>query len=208
MAALSDPLTGLGNRRALAEAKLPSASSLIELDLDHFKQVNDSFGHDAGDQILMQLSRVLRASVREQDQSFRLGGKEFLVLLPEADQATALLVAERIRLSVRQRDLEGVAPDRRLTVSLGVSTQSVQLSSEFSEVMDLADQALYAAKGAGRDRVCAADGLSLSHRQAGAAPGGEYPPILESQWWPPGIPVLPPPVIETTVLSGSRRLAP
>ncbi len=164
VAALSDPLTGLGNRRALAEAKLPSSYSLIELDLDHFKQVNDSFGHDAGDQILMQLSRVLRESVREQDQTFRLGGEEFLVLLPEADQVTALLVAERIRLSVRQLALEGVAPDGRITVSLGVSTKSVQLSSDFSEVMDLADQALYAAKGAGRDRVCAADGRSLSHR--------------------------------------------
>jgi diguanylate cyclase (GGDEF)-like protein len=161
-AALCDPLTGLANRRALEEAKLPASYSLIELDLEHFKQVNDSFGHDAGDRVLKQVARVLRESVREQDQTFRLGGEEFLVLLPEADQATALMVAERIRLSIHQLDLIGEAPGGRLTVSLGVSTKSAQLSCDFSHQMELADQALYAAKGDGRDRVRAADGLSLS----------------------------------------------
>ncbi|WP_254962861.1 MULTISPECIES: diguanylate cyclase [unclassified Cyanobium] len=164
IAVLCDPLTGLANRRALEEVKLPSAYSLIELDLDHFKQVNDSFGHDAGDRVLKQLAQILRESVREQDQTFRLGGEEFLVLLPEADQATALLVAERIRLSVRQLDLARDAPDGGITVSLGVSTKPAQLSSDFSQLMGLADQALYAAKGEGRDRVCAADSLSLSSR--------------------------------------------
>ncbi len=161
-AALCDPLTGLANRRALEEAKLPASYSLIELDLDHFKQVNDSFGHDAGDRVLKLVARVLRESVREQDQTFRLGGEEFLVLLPEADQATALMVAERIRLSIHQLDLVGEAPGGRLTVSLGVSTKSAQLSTDFSHQMELADQALYAAKGDGRDRVRAADALSLS----------------------------------------------
>ncbi len=161
-AALCDPLTGLANRRALEEAKLPASYSLIELDLDHFKQVNDSFGHDAGDRVLKQVARVLRESVREQDETFRLGGEEFLVLLPEADQATALMVAERIRLSIHQLDLIGEAPGGRLTVSLGVSTKSAQLICDFSHQMELADQALNAAKGDGRDRVRAADALSLS----------------------------------------------
>lgn len=161
-AALCDPLTGLANRRALEEAKLPASYSLIELDLDHFKQVNDSFGHDAGDRVLKLVARVLRESVREQDQTFRLGGEEFLVLLPEADQATALMVAERIRLSIHQLDLVGEAPGGRLTVSLGVSTKSAQFSTDFSHQMELADQALYAAKGDGRDRVRAADAISLS----------------------------------------------
>jgi diguanylate cyclase (GGDEF)-like protein len=161
VAALSDPLTGLANRRALAEVKFPSTYSLIELDLDHFKQVNDSFGHDAGDGVLVQLARVLRESVREQDQTFRLGGDEFLVLLPEADRATALRVAERIRLSVRQLELIDAAPEGRVTVSLGVSTKPAQLPSDFSQLMELADQALYTAKGTGRDRGCAADSLSL-----------------------------------------------
>ncbi len=163
-AALCDPLTGLANRRALAEAKLPASYSLIELDLDHFKQINDSFGHDAGDRVLEQLARVLRESVREQDQTFRLCGEEFLVLLPEADQATALMVAERIRLSMHQLDLAGAAPEGRLTVSLGVSTKSAQLNFAFTQLMELADQALYAGKEAGRDRVRAAEALSLSSR--------------------------------------------
>lgn len=163
-AALCDPLTGLANRRALEEVKLPASYSLIELDLDHFKQINDSFGHDAGDRVLRQVARVLRESVREQDQTFRLGGEEFLVLLPEADEATALMVAERIRISMHQLDLAGAAPEGRLTVSLGVSAKSAQLSTGFSQLMELADQALYAAKGDGRDRVCAADALSLSGR--------------------------------------------
>ena len=143
---------------------MPSAYSLIALDLEHFKQVNDSFGHDAGDRVLQHLARVLRESVREQDQTFRLGGEEFLVLLPEADQATALLVAERIRLSVRQLDLSGNAPGGRMSVSLGVSSKPALVQADFSQLMELADRALYCAKGEGRDRVRVADGLSLSSR--------------------------------------------
>lgn len=161
LAALTDPLTGLANRRALAEATLPARYSLIELDLDHFKDVNDTFGHEAGDRVLKQLARVLNASVREQDHTYRLGGEEFLVLLPEADRETALLVAERIRLSVRQLNLEGAAPGGRITVSLGVSTKKASQPCDFSRLMEQADRALYAAKGSGRDRVCMADGTSL-----------------------------------------------
>jgi diguanylate cyclase (GGDEF)-like protein len=162
MAALTDPLTGLANRRALEKLHLPGTYSLVALDLDHFKAVNDTYGHDAGDRVLKQIGRVLLDSVREKDHAFRLGGEEFLVLLPDADQAIALRVAERIRLAVRRLRLEGDAPEGRLTVSLGVSTTSPQLSVDFSQVMECADQALYAAKGSGRDRVCATDTLSLS----------------------------------------------
>lgn len=163
-AALCDPLTGLANRRALEAAPLPGSYALIELDLDHFKLVNDGFGHDAGDRVLRQVARVLRESVREQDQTFRLGGEEFLVLLPEADRATALRVAERIRLSMHRLDLQGEAPGGRLTVSLGVSTTAAEPAADFPRMMELADRALYAAKAAGRDRVWVADGLSLSSR--------------------------------------------
>jgi diguanylate cyclase (GGDEF)-like protein len=163
-AALCDPLTGLANRRALDAAPLPASYALIELDLDHFKQVNDGFGHDAGDRVLRQVARVLRESVREQDQTFRLGGEEFLVLLPEADRATALRVAERIRLSMHRLDLQGEAPGGRLTVSLGVSTTAAEPAADFPRMMALADRALYAAKAAGRDRVWVADGLVLSSR--------------------------------------------
>ena len=169
--ATKDALTGLRNRRYFlegAEAEFARSRrhdrgfALLLIDADHFKRINDTHGHDAGDRVLKQLARVLRESVREQDQTFRLGGEEFLVLLPEADQATALMVAERIRLSIHRLDLIGEAPGGRLTVSLGVSTKSAQLSCDFSHQMELADQALYAAKGDGRDRVRAADVLSLS----------------------------------------------
>jgi diguanylate cyclase (GGDEF)-like protein len=161
-AAFSDPLTGLSNRRALEELRLPSGYSLIEMDLDHFKAVNDTCGHDAGDRVLKRFSRELRASVREQDRTFRLGGEEFLVLLPEADQATALRVAERIRHSVSRIDLAGDAPGGRITVSLGVSSKTPDQSSDFSELMEQADRALYAAKRSGRDRVCAAGSFALN----------------------------------------------
>ncbi len=163
-AARCDPLTNLANRRALEATPLPACYALIELDLDHFKQVNDGFGHDAGDRVLREVARVLRESVREQDQTFRLGGEEFLVLLPEADRATALRVAERIRLAVGQLDLVGAAPGGRLSVSLGVSTKSGELPADFSAVMERADQALYTAKRQGRDRVCCADPLTLNPR--------------------------------------------
>ena len=124
--------------------------------------MNDTFGHEAGDRVLKQLARVLNASVREQDHTYRLGGEEFLVLLPEADRDTARLVAERIRLSVRQLDLEGDAPGGRITVSLGVSTKKATQPCDFSQLMQQADRALYAAKDSGRDRVCSADDVSLS----------------------------------------------
>ncbi|MEA5442871.1 diguanylate cyclase [Cyanobium gracile] len=161
-AALCDPLTGLANRRALEAEKLSGIYSLIELDLDHFKNVNDTFGHESGDRVLKQLAQVLNASVREQDHTYRLGGEEFLVLLPEADRETALLVAERIRLSVRQLNLEGDAPGGRITVSLGVSTKNATQPCNFSQLMEQADRALYAAKDSGRDRVCIADDVSVN----------------------------------------------
>jgi len=163
-AAHCDPLTGLANRRALEATPLPASYALIELDLDHVKQVNDGFGHDAGDRVLREVARVLRESVREQDRTFRLGGEEFLVLLPEADRATALRVAERIRVAVHRLDLPGAAPAGRLTVSLGVSTTAAAPTADFPRLMELADRALYAAKAAGRDRVRVADGLTLSGR--------------------------------------------
>ncbi|MDM7953367.1 MAG: diguanylate cyclase [Cyanobium sp. CZS 25K] len=161
-AAFCDPLTGLANRRALQELPLPLGYSLIELDLDHFKSINDTCGHDAGDRVLKQIAQVLNASVREQDHTYRLGGEEFLVLLPEADRDTALLVAERIRLSVRQLNLEGDAPGGRITVSLGVITKKATQPCDFSQLMEQVDRALYAAKDSGRDRVCIADDVSLS----------------------------------------------
>jgi two-component system cell cycle response regulator len=154
-ASLTDPLTGLGNRRAL-ETHIPLGRySLVSLDLDHFKQVNDTFGHAAGDRVLSQVSSVISSSVRSEDSVFRLGGEEFLVVLPEAPAERALHVAERIRVAVGGLDLTGQAPGGRMTVSLGVTTSTDGDEATFAHALKVADQALYASKTNGRDRVTA-----------------------------------------------------
>ena len=166
-AAFLDPLTGLGNRRALDALRPSGTYALIAMDLDHFKAVNDQFGHPAGDEVLKAVARVLRQCLRQNDAVIRLGGEEFLVLLPGTDQDTALRIAERIRKSVKQLDLQGLAPGGRLTLSLGVSLHHGQSQppragqagveerdqDDFASALALADRALYRSKQNGRDRV-------------------------------------------------------
>jgi diguanylate cyclase (GGDEF)-like protein len=158
-ASLTDPLTGLGNRRALEEDAPAGDFALIALDLDHFKNVNDSFGHAAGDVVLTRVSEVLRASVRAADSVYRLGGEEFLVYLPangEGPAATlvaATAIAARIRTTIRELDLTGLAPGGHLTVSQGVVTVAQAGSEQLAEALDAADAAVYESKTGGRDRV-------------------------------------------------------
>lgn len=153
--ATTDPLTGLFNRRVLNErleseirrAQRSSASlSLLALDLDHFKQVNDSLGHDAGDHALTALARVLGSQTRAGiDSPARTGGEEFVALLPDTDLAGAIHLAERIRDAVR-RD-----PNLLTTVSIGVAQWDPGEGS--GSLLSAADRALYSAKSAGRDCV-------------------------------------------------------
>ena len=151
-ASLTDPLTGLGNRRNL-ETHLPTGRySLVSLDLDHFKMVNDTFGHAAGDSVLSQVSSVISAAVRTEDAVYRLGGEEFLVVLPDSDDDRARHVAERIRVAVEGLDLTGQAPGGRMTVSLGVTTADDADEASFANVLKVADGALYASKTNGRNR--------------------------------------------------------
>jgi diguanylate cyclase (GGDEF)-like protein len=155
--AMTDPLTGLANRRAL-ETALESAVarakrhrsdlSVIFLDVDHFKQFNDRFGHKVGDEVLRAVARVVLSSVRTEDVAGRYGGEEFLVVLPETDEAGSVEAAERIRMSVRALDL----PLPPVTISLGVATLGAQTSS-VAALVATADQALYVSKQSGRDRV-------------------------------------------------------
>ncbi len=154
-ASLTDPLTGLGNRRAL-QTRLPIGRySLVSLDLDHFKVVNDTFGHAAGDSVLSQVSSVLASSVRDGDSVYRLGGEEFLVVLPNANIERAMHVAERIRVAVGGLDLTGQAPGGAMTVSLGVTSADDGDEATFAQALELADSALYASKSGGRNRVTA-----------------------------------------------------
>ena len=155
----TDPLTGLYNRRGMQltltlwrAEKRPFA--VVALDIDHFKQVNDTYGHDVGDRVLQKLAELLRSCSRDDDVVCRVGGEEFLMLLPDVSQATAAKVAERLRQTVESSVVEPVG---RVTISAGVALWP-QHSRDPSQVLKGADQQLYAAKAAGRNRVMLASG--------------------------------------------------
>ncbi|MBB3270361.1 diguanylate cyclase (GGDEF)-like protein [Pseudomonas sp. OG7] len=153
--AQTDPLTGLGNRRSLelslslleAEGR---AFAAIVLDIDHFKRVNDSHGHEVGDQALRQLAELMRRCCREGDLLCRTGGEEFLMMLPGASLEVAAVVAERLRVTVQDTPLEPVGA---VTISLGVARWDGEAGSEPMETLSEADRALYRAKQEGRNRV-------------------------------------------------------
>ncbi|WP_328340345.1 sensor domain-containing diguanylate cyclase [Micromonospora sp. NBC_00421] len=161
---LTDPLTGLWNYRYLRESlrrEVERASrfgrmlSILVLDLDRFKIVNDSYGHAAGDAVLVEFARRVRAEIREVDLAFRQGGEEFVVLLPETDAPGAATVAERLGAAVRDTPVvvtghAGTPTTITVSVSIGIAVYPDHASTG-AEVLDAADEALYAAKGAGRD---------------------------------------------------------
>lgn len=154
-----DPLTDLPNRRSLEEtlervvsrASRNSSSALLLIDLDHFKQVNDAFGHEAGDEALQALVLVLRGCIRGGDILFRLGGDEFVALLFEADRVGALEVAERTCVAVREGDF--VPGGTRLKLSVSVGLAVVNGHEKVAELLRRADAGMYTAKRAGGDRV-------------------------------------------------------
>ena len=156
--AVTDPLTGLLNRRGfqeLIETELERARrsdrplSVIVGDLDHFKALNDRFGHAAGDRALEQLALILDTAKRRIDTAARIGGEEFAVVLPDSDQHAAYILAERMRREVRETFL---FEPYELTISLGVSTFPVH-GATVERLVTQADEALYAAKALGRDRT-------------------------------------------------------
>jgi diguanylate cyclase (GGDEF)-like protein len=159
--AQTDPLTGLNNRRAFMERgealfararRTGTALSFILLDLDHFKWVNDTHGHAAGDAVIQALAQVLGDHAREGDVLGRLGGEEFAVLLPGADAATAWARAEDLRVTLGDRVVLPGVLDLRRTASFGVSSLADGARS-LDVLIAQADDALYAAKNAGRNRI-------------------------------------------------------
>jgi two-component system cell cycle response regulator len=154
------PLTGVLNRRAIL-AKIGSELSrarrettqisISMLDLDHFKTINDTYGHLAGDAVLRECMHRVQSSVREYDSVGRFGGEEFIVVLPGADEADALIVTERIRLRINKisADVDGISIP--FTISQGLATSSGDTTVD--EMIAMADQALYRAKENGRNRV-------------------------------------------------------
>ena len=159
MRAATDGLTGLPNKRAVtdalkrtfAQAAMTRAPlALLLLDLDHFKQVNDQYGHAAGDQVLASVGAALRSVVRDQDFAGRNGGEEFAVLLPETEIDAALGIAERVRATIAEITVPGT--DVPVTVSVGVAGFPDH-GSTLERLEQLADAALYVAKRQGRNRV-------------------------------------------------------
>jgi diguanylate cyclase (GGDEF)-like protein len=154
-----DPLTGLFNRNAL-EQRLGElhgqpcdptqgvSHAVLLCDLDHFKQVNDRFGHAAGDAVLQDVAYTMRATLRAGDSIYRVGGEEILVILPGAGHQDAIEIAERLRIAVRERRPVGV----QVSLSIGVAVAE-PAAVDTDDLLARADASLYAAKASGRDRI-------------------------------------------------------
>jgi diguanylate cyclase (GGDEF)-like protein len=159
--ALTDELTRLPNRRhvlSLAHERLSAARgtgepfSILALDVDHFKQINDRFGHDVGDEVLRRVAHACQGALRHDDAMGRTGGEEFVVVLPRADAATAREVAERLRGAVERLRWSDLDPKLRVTVSVGAAERA-PADTTFAEMSRRADGSLYRAKEGGRNRV-------------------------------------------------------
>jgi len=167
---LIDPLTGLHNRRAIKK-DLPSLislmqrekedSSMLMLDIDHFKKINDTFGHPAGDQVLQQISEIIKENSRMTDRVFRYGGEEFMIFLPSANSEQSMRVAEKIRKKIEENVFEvkvnGGEERIELTVSIGCTdTSKIGALNNIDEVIEKlimgADTALYQSKKYGRNK--------------------------------------------------------
>ena len=157
--AATDALTGLPNRRALDETLLRMLAqagrsfdplSAILLDLDHFKLINDTYGHDRGDEVLAAFAARLREVLRSSDFAGRSGGEEFVLFLPDTDRTGAVRLAEKVRAGMRELRVSGV--ERAVTASFGIACFPDD-AVDAASLMRRADRALYAAKRAGRDRI-------------------------------------------------------
>ncbi|MFU0865276.1 cellulose biosynthesis regulator diguanylate cyclase DgcQ [Kluyvera ascorbata] len=163
-----DMLTRLYNRGALFERasksladcqKAGESLAVIQLDLDHFKSINDRFGHQAGDRVLIHIGRVILNKIRKEDIAGRVGGEEFCLVLPDTSLAQATVIAERIRESINSREiLISRNQTIRVSASLGVCSSDELAQYDFQVLQSIADKRLYLAKTSGRNRVCAEDG--------------------------------------------------
>jgi diguanylate cyclase (GGDEF)-like protein len=160
--ALTDPLTGLPNRRAIdfwAPRQLSAAARhgfpmwVAVADLDFFKQINDRFGHAAGDAVLQGFAEILRSNTRESNVSGRIGGEEFLLVLTHADRANVEIAIERIRGALQDHTFRFAGQDVHVTASVGVAGFQGAEATEFNQLVAAADAALYAAKQKGRNRI-------------------------------------------------------
>ncbi len=164
-AALTDPLTGLSNRRYAmkrlgqaweASSRTSKPVSVISMDIDHFKKINDSYGHDAGDAVLRETASIFADSCREEEDVCRVGGEEFLVICANSTAEEAANAAERLRAAVSARPIRWQETDHHVTMSLGVAERTLDME-DFEQLLKAADQAVYAAKQGGRNQVVVED---------------------------------------------------
>ncbi len=166
--AFKDPLTGAGNRIALEDSLKRELElvkrhdldlSLLMLDLDHFKPINDEFGHLVGDEVLKVVASKIKECIRQTDMYFRYGGEEFVVLLNNANIANARLIAERIRMGISSLVIQAQDSVIQPTVSIGLAVckkETIASSTQDKDLIHRADKALYEAKASGRNKVCCA----------------------------------------------------
>lgn len=155
----TDTMTGLLNRRGMEQTlyqfqESDQDFSVITLDIDHFKQVNDTHGHDVGDEVLKELANIMKASARQQDAVCRVGGDELIILLPNTSLTTAFAIAERLRIQVNEHKMPGTVG--YLHISLGIAQWTGQPTA-ISDVLKWSDVALYQAKDQGRNRTQVAE---------------------------------------------------
>jgi two-component system cell cycle response regulator len=162
--ATTDPLTRLKNRRAFYQEGKHSLAlslrnntpmSLMLLDLDHFKQINDTYGHQAGDKVLIAIAGLLARMSRAVDTVARVGGEEFAIVLPGTGRDGATVLAERIRTTIEKAPFQAHGEPLTLTISIGVATYGTDAADTIDGLLKVADRRLYTAKKEGRNRVCA-----------------------------------------------------
>ncbi len=157
-----DSLTGLFNRRAFEKKILEEFErskryehplSVIMLDIDNFKKINDTYGHHGGDAALVKISEILREKSRRSDFPSRFGGEEFVLVLPETDQDNAIQVARKFHDEIRTCTFGTIDKPFSLTVSMGLASTNKKQYSDWRRMIDDADSALYVAKNSGKDRI-------------------------------------------------------
>jgi len=176
----TDALTGVANYRSFMETleleiersrRNGRPTSLLMIDIDHFKKVNDIHGHETGNQALVHVAKLIGGEVRKLDMVCRYGGEEFAVVLPETDLLAAIPVAERIRLTLAETPLQHGELQLKLTASLGLATYQPYSLSSSAELISQADHYLYEAKQSGRNQLCHTDvfpakDISIEEKQA------------------------------------------
>ena len=166
--AITDSLTGLYNRRRFLDVltteyerakRYGTPFSLVMLDIDYFKKINDNFGHVVGDTVLKEISEILLKGIRDIDTAARYGGEEFMLILPNTDKDHARIVAERIRQAIETYDFTGL--DRKISASIGISGMPDASIADEDRLIRCADFGLYRAKQLGRNRTVVAEALEL-----------------------------------------------